>query len=146
MVEYQGYEGILPLYITEYEVANNINYYPVFNWWVKDELWTQDRNISSMERRGVYAVAMGQVGSNNKYWRTTHKFGIEVLKTVENAPEIDCLKGTEFWEKYIRKKMKNVRIAFKNLNGVTPDHMKTGKIKRGYKYLSTHMMFILKWT
>ena len=50
-----------------------------------------------MERRGVYAAAMGQGGFRKKYWHTTYKFGIEVPKIVEDALEINRKMGTTFW-------------------------------------------------
>ena len=37
--------------------------------------------------------------------------------------------------------MKNFRILFENLDGVTPDNMRKGEIKPGYKNFSLHMIF-----
>ena len=56
-----------------------------------------------MKRRCVYVAAMGQGGSKKKYWRTTHKFGIEVSKTVEDALDINSKIVTYFWENSISK-------------------------------------------
>ena len=78
-----------PLEFAEYAVVNNINKNLAFNWWVKGELRARDQIISRMERHGVYADATGQDGSKKKYWRTTHKFGTEVPKTVEGTLEVD---------------------------------------------------------
>ena len=36
--------------------------------------------------------------------------------------------GTDFWTKDISKEMMNSHIAFENLDGVTPDKMRKGKI------------------
>ena len=58
-----------------------------------------------------------------KYWRTTHKFGIQVPKTADKDLEIYCKTGTDFWYKAIRKDMTNVIIAFNNLNGMTPEQI-----------------------
>ena len=99
-----------PLDIAEYVVANNINEEPEFNWWVEDALRKRYQVTSRMEWCGVYAPDMGQGGSNKKYWCTTHKFGIEVPKTVQEDLKIDCKTGTDFWEKAIRKEMTKVRI------------------------------------
>ena len=41
----------------------------------------------------------------------------------------------------IAKEMMNVRIAFENLDGVTPDKMRKGKIKPGYEHVNLHMIF-----
>ena len=94
-----------------------------------------------MERRGVYADATGQGRSKKKYWRTSHKFDIVVPKTLEDSLDVDCKIGTGLLEKDIRKEMKNVKIAFKKLDRLTPKHMQTVKIKPGYSYFSTHMIF-----
>ena len=42
-----------------------------------------------------------------KYWQTTHKFGIEIPKSVEHALLIDQQMGTNYWCKAIKKEMKN---------------------------------------
>jgi hypothetical protein len=41
----------------------------------------------------------------SKYWRTTHKFGIRLPKTVEEAYRIDRETGPDFWRKAIKKEM-----------------------------------------
>ena len=40
--------------------------------------------------------------------------------------------------------MKNVRIAFDELEGVTEEEMQTGMVKPGYEYCGTHMIFDIK--
>jgi len=57
----------------------------------------------------------------SKYWRTTHKFGIEIPKSVEEAYEIDRVTGTSHWTRAIEKEMKNVRVAFEKLDGITEE-------------------------
>ena len=37
--------------------------------------------------------------------------------------------------------MMNVRIAFEKLDGITPDKIRKGKIKPGYKNVNMHMIF-----
>ena len=46
--------------------------------------------------------------------------------------------------KAVEKEMQNARIAFEKLEEVTPDEMKSGKIRPGYKFYSTHMIFNIK--
>ena len=60
-------------------------------------MWYRDQIISRMEQRGVYADAMDQGRAKNKYWHITHKFGIEVPNTVEDALEINHKMRTDFW-------------------------------------------------
>ena len=118
-----------PVQIAEYAVANGIDHEPAFKWWVPSVLRRRDRIIRKVK---------------SKYWRTTNKFGIQIPKTVEEAYEIDRITGTDFWMKAIEKEMANVRVAFEKLEGVTIDEMKTGKVKPGFKFCSTHMIFDIK--
>jgi len=80
----------------------------------------------------------------SKYWRNTHKFGIEIPKSVEEAYKIDRSTGTNHWSRAIEKEIRNVRITFEKLENVSQDQMRTGKIKPGYSYGSTHMIFDIK--
>ena len=63
-----------PVDLDEYDVENYIKYEPAFNWWFKDTLKHRDRIISKVKY---------------KYWRTSHKFGIRVTKTIKEAYEIN---------------------------------------------------------
>ena len=70
-----------PVEMDEYAVANEISDEPAFNWWVKETLRHRDRIISKV---------------TSKYWRTSHKFGIQVPKKVKEAYKIDRKSGTDF--------------------------------------------------
>ena len=52
--------------------------------------------------------------------------------------------GTDFWTKAISKDITNVCIAVDNLDGVTPDEMRKGKINPGYEHVNVHMIFYIK--
>jgi hypothetical protein len=86
-----------PIELAKYAVGNQLVYEPAFRWWVKDALRTRNRIISKVKSR---------------YWKTTHKFGIEVPKDVTQALAIDSKTGTDFWRKAIEKEMLNVTPAF----------------------------------
>ena len=101
-----------PVELAEYAVANNLEHEPAFHWWVNGTLRKRERIISKVKA---------------KYWRTTHKFGIEVPKTAEEAYAIDQKTGTSLWTAAIDKEMKNVRVAFETQDGVTVDEMKKAK-------------------
>eukprot|EP00979_Chaetoceros_neogracilis_P001006 scaffold191_cov273-Chaetoceros_neogracile.AAC.21 len=109
--------------------SNKIDDEPAFKWWVKETLKRRDRIISKVQ---------------SKYWRSSHKFGIEVPKTVKDAYRIDRETGTDFWTNAITKEMTNVRIAFEKINGVTPEQMKSGMIKPGFQKIDLHMIFDIK--
>jgi hypothetical protein len=102
-----------PLQVAEFAFAAQIADEPVFNWWVSWVLKKRDRIVSLVKRRRA------------RYHKRTHKYGIEVPKTVEEAYAIDKATGTTFWRDTIEKEMKNVRVAFNVLaDGVAPppDH------------------------
>ena len=71
-----------PIKLAEYAVAKNIDEEPAFKWSVKNTLRNRDIIISKVKA---------------KYWRTTHKFGIEVPKSINEAYIIDRLTGTSLW-------------------------------------------------
>ena len=99
--------------MAEFAFAAQIADEPAFNWWVSWVLKKRDRIISLIKRRSA------------RYHKRTHKFGIGLPKTVEEAFAIDCATGTTFWRDAIEKEMKNVRVAFEVLaDGVMPpaDH------------------------
>jgi hypothetical protein len=54
---------------------------------------------------------------NPRYLKRTHKFGIELPKTIKEALELDKKNGNTFWADTIAKEMKDVRAAFKILLG-----------------------------
>ena len=52
--------------------------------------------------------------------------------------------GTDFWTKVISKDKKNPCVAFENIDGVTLNEMRKGKIKPGYKEVNVHVIFYIK--
>jgi hypothetical protein len=52
-----------------------------------------------------------------RYHKRTHKFGIEVPKSWDDCVKLDKENDNTIWKDAVRKEMKNVRIAFKILNG-----------------------------
>ena len=71
-----------------------------------------------------------------KYWKKTHKFGIKVPKSVDEALRIDEETGTTFWRDGIAKEMKNVMTAFEFPND--------DKMPIGHKKIDCHMIFDIK--
>jgi hypothetical protein len=70
--------------VAEYAVANKLIEEAAFAWWVPQVLKQRERIIGVL---------------NSCYHKRTHKFGIEVPKTVKRALEIDKETQTDFWEK-----------------------------------------------
>ena len=73
-----------PLEVAEYAVANKIAEEPAFCWWVRQTLRRRDRIIKKVKTR---------------YWRRTHKYGVELPKTVTEALEIDARTGNHVLDK-----------------------------------------------
>ena len=59
-----------PVQLAEYAVGNKISEEPAFAWWVPHTIRKRDRIISKVKL---------------KYWKRTHKFGIRLPKTVDEA-------------------------------------------------------------
>jgi hypothetical protein len=77
------------------------------------------------------------------YWRTTHKFGIRLPHSVEEALKIDRFTNLNAWREAIEKEMKNVRPAFERWDG-TIDQAMSGKLLVGYQRICCHMIFDIK--
>ncbi len=72
--------------MAEYAVNNRIADEPAFSWWVRQVLRKRDRVIAKVKSR---------------YWRTTHKYGVRIPKSVEEALRFDKMNGDNHWEKAI---------------------------------------------
>jgi hypothetical protein len=86
-----------PVQLAEYSIQRRIAGEPAFAWWVKHVLSERNRIIGKLKA---------------KYWVRTHKFGVKINKSVEEAKRIDDENGDTLWWDAICKEMKNVRPAF----------------------------------
>ena len=114
-----------PVQTAEYAVAQGIDHEPAFNWWVPHVLKKRDRIIAQVKRRSA------------RYLKRTHKWGLELPKTVEEALAIDKKNGNTFWADAIAKEIKNARVAFKKLEDGE-------EAPRGYQFVRCHMVFDIK--
>ena len=112
-----------PVQTAEYSVLAKLSKEPAFAWWVPFVLKKRNRIISKIK---------------SKYWIRTHKFGIRVPKSVEEAKRLDDQNGDTLWWDAICKEMKNVRIAFELFEGCEAD------IPPGYQEVKCHMIFDVK--
>eukprot|EP00980_Cylindrotheca_fusiformis_P006304 scaffold1352_cov144-Cylindrotheca_fusiformis.AAC.10 len=95
---------------------------PAFAWWVPYTIKKKACIISNVK---------------SKYWSKTHKYGVLVPKSVNEAVEIDHQNGNALWWDAIMKEMKNVRPAFEIHEG-TVDQLV------GYPKINCHMIFDVK--
>jgi hypothetical protein len=110
-----------PVQVVEYTVANNIVEQPAFAWWVPYVLRKRERIIHKVKTR---------------LWKCTHKYGVELPKSVKQALAIDRNTETSFCKDTIEKEMKNVLPAFEfRDDDVMPP---------GFKKINCHMVFDVK--
>jgi hypothetical protein len=103
-----------------------IDHEPAFNWWVPHTLRKRDCIISLVRKR------------NPRYLKWTHKFGIELPKTVKEALDLDKKNGNTFWADTIAKEMKDICVAFKILlDGLS--------VPIDYQKLPCHIYLTSKW-
>jgi hypothetical protein len=117
-----------PIETAEYAYTNRIIDEPAFAWWAKDVLRKRDRIVGKLKTR---------------YWRTTHKFGVQLPHSVEEALKIDSHTRTNHWRTAIEKEMTNVRPAFQRWDG-TVEQASNGKSLVGYQRIRCHMIFDVK--
>jgi hypothetical protein len=94
-----------PVEVSEYDDAKSLLDTPDFVWWAPHALKKRTRIIAGVTKR---------------YHKRTHKFGIEVPKIWDDFVILDKENENTIWQYAARKEMKemkNVRIAFKILNG-----------------------------
>ena len=70
---------------------------------------------------------------NRRVIRRTHKYGIRIPVTIQDAYKLDDENNNTLWRDAIRKEMKNVSIAFEILESPDPP--------RGYIKTTYHMIF-----
>jgi hypothetical protein len=114
-----------PIEVAEYAKIIGIDHEPAFNWWVPHILKKRDRIISLVKKRSP------------QFLKRTHKFGIEVPKTVKETLELDTKNGNTLWADTIAKEMKDVRVAFE----ILPDGQSA---PIGYQKIPCHMIFNVK--
>jgi hypothetical protein len=121
-----------PVEVAEYAKANKIADEPAFVWWINDVLRRRNRIISKVKSR---------------YWKTTHKFGLELPHSVAEAFEIDRRNHNNFWRLAIEKEMSKIRGmgAFERYDKATPQQLRGGERKLpGYQQIGCHMIFDIK--
>ena len=109
----------------EFAIAHGIDHEPAFNWWVSHVLEKREHIIALVKKRQTC------------YLKRTHKFGIELPKTVVEALVLDKKNENTYWADAISKEMRNVRVAFKMLD-------KDEKTPIGYQFIWCHMVFDIK--
>ena len=111
-----------PVEVAEFAVARGIADEPAFAWWVPFTLKKRDRIIAAV---------------NSRTTRRTHKYGIEIPRSVQHAHQLDEQNGDTFWRDAIAKEMYNVSVAFKILE-------EGESLPPGWTRSSGHIIFDVK--
>jgi hypothetical protein len=112
-----------PVQLAEYAIAHNLQNHPVFAWWVPFVM-----------KKHSHIITKG----NSKYWICSHKFGIEIPKTVKHAIELDQKNSNNLWWDAIMQANNNVRIAFEKFNGEKKD------LPVEFQQIQFHVVFDVK--
>ena len=112
-----------PVQLAEYAVAAKVSEQPAFAWWVPFTIKKRNRIIAKVK---------------SKYWVRTHKFGIKIPKTVQEAIAFDAENGNTLWWDAICKEMRNVRPAFEAWE------KSQSEIPVGYQEVKCHLIFDVK--
>ena len=73
----------------------------------------------------------------SKYWQKTHKYGIRIPKSVDEAYEIDHQEKSSLWTSAINEEMPKIKNAVRKFNGNPKDLV-------GYQEITGHMIFDIK--
>ena len=111
-----------PVELAEHAVNNKVDDEPAFAWWVPYTLKKKARIISKIK---------------SKCWEKTHKYGIRIPKSVQDAIRLDTQNGNTLWWDAIMLEMKNVRPAFEEYEGDVKD-------LKGCQEIKCHMIFDVK--
>ena len=120
-----------PIQLAEYAIMNKIDDEPAFKWWVPLVMRKRERMINKVKK---------------KYWRTTHKFGIRVPKTIAEALQLDEENGNHMWADAIQKEMSKARVSYKIIDGCTPEQVRSNQVDelRGHQEIKCHIIFDVK--
>jgi hypothetical protein len=120
-----------PIELAEYAVlANCIQEEPDFKWWVSAALRARNRISAKVK---------------SQYWKTSHKFGVRLPHSVQEALEIDKETNTDFWWQAIQKELKKVMIALEHDETLTPNQVRNNKsVYVGSQEITCHIIFDVK--
>ena len=111
-----------PIEVAEFAKSRGVEKEPAFAWWVPYTLRKCDVIISAVKSR---------------VRKATHKYRVEVPRSVKHAYEINKRNGNNLWTKAIEKEMSNVGIAFDILD-------EGSQAPIGWSKESGHLIFDVK--
>jgi hypothetical protein len=119
---FQDIKNSYPVQLAEYAIHNNLKHEPAFNWWVDHTLKKRRHLIKAVKSR---------------YSQRTHKFGILVPKTAQEALELVLTTNMTFWRDTIKNEMLNNKMAFR----FPKDNE---RVPIGFQWIRCHLIFDVK--
>jgi hypothetical protein len=89
-----------PVEVAEYAVAQKLETEPAFSLWLPYSLKKRERIVDAV---------------NKRYVLRSHKFGVKLPKSVQDALRINEQTNTTYWRNVIALEIKNVDVDFKDL-------------------------------
>ena len=111
-----------PLEVADYAIANNIDHEPAYAWWVPHTIKKRRSTINKVK---------------SKYWERSHKYGIKIPKTYEEAIELDRENNNTLWKDAINNEMPKIVNAVAEYKGDVKDLI-------GYQRITGHLIFDIK--
>ena len=111
-----------PVEVADYAAANDLLNEPAFKWWANYILRKRDQIVAKVVSRVK---------------KKTHKYGVQIPRSVKDAYELDRINGNNLWRTAIAKEMENVSIAFEIMDD-------DEALPAGYKPASCHLIFDVK--
>ena len=111
-----------PVEVADYAIKCGINKEPAFAWWIP----------YTMKKRKAILKKI-----KTKYWERSHKYGIKIPHSIEEAKSIDRENGDTMWMDAIREEMRNNRKAFEEFS-------EDPSTLPGYQEITCHMIFDVK--
>ena len=111
-----------PIEVAEYSIRANISDEPAFAWWVLGTIKRRNKIIKEVRHRLA---------------KKTHKFGIKVPNSVQEALSLDQENGNCLWRDAIQKEISNVKVAFQLME-------EGEKLPGGSKEIPYHIIFDVK--
>mmetsp|Transcript_8849 Transcript_8849/g.12994 ORF Transcript_8849/g.12994 Transcript_8849/m.12994 type:complete len:196 (+) Transcript_8849:683-1270(+) len=107
-VQLNDLKNAYPVKLADYARPNKIDDEPAFSWWVP----------YTIKKR---TAIIGKIKS--KYWQHTHKYGIRVPRTVQEALDIDAEENNSYWKDAIAQEMAKIKNAFELYEGDDTLHL-----------------------
>ena len=124
-----------PIEVAEYIIAQGLEQEPAFHSWVPQ--------VMNHKRRIINKV-VGKKKKQKKYWKLTHKYGVRLPHSVEEALQLDKETGTTFWRDAIAKELGVVKIAWEARDDLVLAEVRAGRQLIGYTEIKCHMVFDVK--